>query len=513
VVGLGLATALTWGSASNVRGQTDGRTTGEEGEILVLAASSLTDVLPGIADAWHTRTGMRVRLSFDATSRLAPQAANGVPADVFISADGTWIRWLEERGAIDGASPTLIAENELVVVVPVGGERPRTPEALLTLERVALGGRSVPAGRYARQALRESGVWDRLERSVVVGGSVRGVLEWVARGEVPAGIVYRTDAMRESRLSVAFVFDETLHDRVRYWAAPLEAAPNERAAQAFVEYLVSESAAEMFESEGFRVADIGSARGAGASSLPDVGPRSASTLRSEGSSVSIVSAVRISLLVAVFATLVGLAPATWLGWLLARRDFRGKSLVSTIVLAPLVVPPVVTGFLLLTLLGTRAPLGGLFAALGFPVPFSIFGAIVAALIVGMPLYILAIRGAFEAVDPLYEELSWTLGVPPGRTFRRISLPLAVPGIAAGATLAFARSLGEFGATVVLAGNVEGSTRTISLAVYTLLESPSGREAIWAMVASSVGLSVLALFGYEALTRRQRRLRLEDDHGR
>ena len=226
---------------------------------------------------------------------------------------------------------------------------------------------------------------------------------------------------------------------------------------------------------------------------------------------SVWSAIRISFLVALLATLVGLVPAVALGWLLARRDFPGKSLVSTLVLAPLVMPPVVTGFLLLSLLGRQGPLGSALAALGISVPFTLVGATLAALVVGLPLYVLSIRGAFEAVDPLYEELSWTLGEPPRATFFRVSLPLALPGIAAGAILAFARALGEFGATVVLAGNVEGSTRTIALAVYTLLESPSGRTATWVLVSASVGLSLLALIGFEALNRHQRR-RMREDHG-
>ena len=145
-------------------------------------------------------------------------------------------------------------------------------------------------------------------------------------------------------------------------------------------------------------------------------------------------------------------------------------------------------------------------------PFTLLGATIAALVVGFPLYVISVRGAFEAVDPLYEELSSTLGVSPRRTFFRVSLPLALPGIVAGAVLAFARALGEFGATIVLAGNVEGSTRTISLAVYTLLESPSGREATWVLVGASVALSLIALLGFETLSRRQKQ-RLEDRHGR
>jgi molybdate transport system permease protein len=148
---------------------------------------------------------------------------------------------------------------------------------------------------------------------------------------------------------------------------------------------------------------------------------------------------------------------------------------------------------------------------GVSIPFTLVGAALAAFVVGLPLYVLSVRGAFEAVDPHYEELSWTLGVRPRETFRRISLPLALPGIVAGAVLAFARALGEFGATVVLAGNIEGSTRTIALAVYTLLESPSGRQTTWVLVGASVALSLVALLGFETLSRRQRR-RLEVHRG-
>ena len=144
-----------------------------------------------------------------------------------------------------------------------------------------------------------------------------------------------------------------------------------------------------------------------------------------------------------------------MGWLLARRDFLGKSFVSMIVMAPLVVPPVVTGFLLLSVLGRESALGGMLAAVGLPIPFTLLGATLAALVVGFPLYVMAIRAVFDTVDRRFEEVSWTLGVPKAPTFRRISLPLALPGIAAGAVLAFARALGEFGATVVLAGKHGG----------------------------------------------------------
>lgn len=215
-------------------------------------------------------------------------------------------------------------------------------------------------------------------------------------------------------------------------------------------------------------------------------------------------AIRLSLIVAAVATVLGLLPALALAWVLARRRFPGKSLLGSLLLAPLVLPPVVTGLLLLQAFGRNSPLGGMLADLGLPMSFSLGGAMLAALVVGFPLYVISIRSAFEAVDPRYEEVSLSLGVPPLATWRRVTLPLALPGIAAGMVLAFARALGEFGATAVIAGNMEGQTRTIALAVYTLLDAPNGETGVRTLVWASILLSVGALMGFEALNRWQRR---------
>ncbi|MFW5925183.1 MAG: molybdate ABC transporter permease subunit [Myxococcota bacterium] len=218
------------------------------------------------------------------------------------------------------------------------------------------------------------------------------------------------------------------------------------------------------------------------------------------------SAVRLSVEVGLWCTLLGAPVAVLVGWLLARRPFPGRTLLAAILMAPLVLPPVVTGLLLLALFARGGPLGPL------GVPFSFAGAVVAAFVVGLPLYVMAARNAFEAVDPRYEEVSWTLGMRPWRTFVRVTLPLALPGVAAGAVLTFARALGEFGATAVLAGNIEGQTRTISLAVYGLLESPDGRDASHVLVWASIGIGFAAMAGYELFVRWQRR-RLEIHRGR
>jgi molybdate transport system permease protein len=215
--------------------------------------------------------------------------------------------------------------------------------------------------------------------------------------------------------------------------------------------------------------------------------------------------------VALLATLLSLVPAVLLGWLLARRDFPGKSVLNAVLLAPMVIPPVVTGFLLLWFVGANGPLGEVLAGAGVALPFSFAAAVLAAAVVGFPLFVITVRNAFETVDPGLEEMARTLGSTPLQAFRRVTLPLARSGIAAGMILAFARALGEFGATVVLAGNLEGETRTIALAVYTLLEAPEGQQQVWILVAASVGISFLALAGFEALSRRQRRLMRRGGH--
>lgn len=213
--------------------------------------------------------------------------------------------------------------------------------------------------------------------------------------------------------------------------------------------------------------------------------------------MSPMSAIVLSLHAGLWCTVAGFPVAVGLGWILARTRFRGRTLLAGAVLAPLVLPPVVTGFLLLELVGRGGPFGNLGIA------FTAAAPVLAAFVVGLPLYVMTARNAFEAVDPRYEELSWTLGVPPRPTFVRVTLPLALPGLAAGAVLAFSRALGEFGATVVLAGNIEGRTRTIPLAIYTLLQSPGGNAAVTLLVGASLAVSLAAVVAYELFSQRQR----------
>jgi len=211
-----------------------------------------------------------------------------------------------------------------------------------------------------------------------------------------------------------------------------------------------------------------------------------------------------SLQVATACVIASAIPATACGWWLARHEFPGKTLVSAITLSPLVLPPVVTGYLLLEALGRRSVVGSFFAeTLGIPLSFSQPAAIVAAAVVSFPLFVATARLAFEGVDVRLEGIARVHGASRQRVFREITLPLALPGILAGSLLVFARALGEFGATAVVAGNIPGETRTIAIAVYTLLEDPEGDGTAALLTGISLGISLVAIAGYEALLRRQR----------
>jgi molybdate transport system permease protein len=212
-------------------------------------------------------------------------------------------------------------------------------------------------------------------------------------------------------------------------------------------------------------------------------------------------ALRLSLLVGLAATLLVLPPAAVLGHLLAPRAFRGKAAVETLLLLPLVLPPVVTGYLLLVLLGRRGPLGPWLDAVGLPVVFTWRGCVAASAVMAFPLAYRACRTAFEAVDRRLAAQARTLGASRLDAFLTVTVPLARGGLLAAAVLAFARSVGEFGATIVLAGNVEGETRTLPVAVFSEIQA-RGPEGSWRLAGLSILLAVGALAASEFLARRR-----------
>lgn len=210
--------------------------------------------------------------------------------------------------------------------------------------------------------------------------------------------------------------------------------------------------------------------------------------------------VALSLQISLAAIAGALPVAFGLAWVLARLRFPGKILLDGLVHLPLVLPPVVIGWLLLIAFAPDGPGGRLLALFGASVLFRWTGAAIAAAVMALPLMVRAIRLSLEAVDPRLEQAARTLGAGPWRTFATITLPLAAPGVLAGAVLGFARSLGEFGATITFVSNIPEETRTLPLAIYAALQLPDGDSAVWRLALMAVLLSLAALVASEALTR-------------
>ena len=214
------------------------------------------------------------------------------------------------------------------------------------------------------------------------------------------------------------------------------------------------------------------------------------------------TAILLSLRVATVATLVATPLAVAVAWLLARREFWGKALLDATIHLPLVLPPVVTGYLLLLTFGKRGLVGAwLYDHLGIVFAFRWTGAALACGIMSFPLLVRPIRLSIEAVDRRLEQAASTLGAAPWKVFLTVTLPLALPGIIAGAVMAFARALGEFGATITFVSNIPGETQTISAAIYTLLQIPGGEALAIRLVLIAIALSLGALIVSEWFARR------------
>jgi molybdate transport system permease protein len=214
------------------------------------------------------------------------------------------------------------------------------------------------------------------------------------------------------------------------------------------------------------------------------------------------TAILLSIRVATVATLVATPLGIALAFLLARREFWGKSLVDALVHLPLVLPPVVTGYVLLLAFGRRGPIGAFLAdTFGIVFAFRWTGAALACGVMSFPLLVRPMRLSIEAVDRKLEQAAETLGAAPWRVFFTVTLPLALPGVLAGMVLGFAKAIGEFGATITFVSNIPGETQTISSAIYSLIQTPDGDAAALRLVIVSVMIAVAALIGAEVFARR------------
>ncbi|MEG9498316.1 molybdate ABC transporter permease subunit [Mannheimia indoligenes] len=218
-----------------------------------------------------------------------------------------------------------------------------------------------------------------------------------------------------------------------------------------------------------------------------------------------LNAITLSLKVAFIAVVLALPFAVWVAWLLSRKQFWGKSILNGIVHLPLVLPPVVIGYLLLISMAKRGVIGQyLWEWFQFSFSFSWKGAVLASMVMAFPLMVRSIRLAFDSVDPKLEQAARTLGASPLKVFFTLNLPLAFSGIIAGSVLGFARSLGEFGATITFVSNIPNQTQTIPAALFTFIETPNGEMAAARLCLVAIAISLIALFCSEWLAERQKR---------
>lgn len=214
------------------------------------------------------------------------------------------------------------------------------------------------------------------------------------------------------------------------------------------------------------------------------------------------SAIQLSIGVAVICSVITLPVAIFFGWFLARKNFTGKSMLEGILHLPLVLPPITTGYLLLIIFGNKGFIGSFFyEKFGIQIAFSFYAAVIAAVFVSFPLVTRSIRLSIELVDQKLEEAARTLGASSFRVFFTITLPLALPGVISGFILSFARSLGEFGATISFAGNIQGKTQTLPLAIFSEMQVPGQEASTMRLVIVSVVISLIAMVAAEYLNRR------------
>ena len=433
--------------------------------VRVTAASSLGPPLTAlIGDA-------DVQLTLGGSGQLARQLQHGARADIVALAHPSWMDALRADGLLHEESITSLVSNRLVVVAR-DDLNLRSLTALATLQRVGVGAESVPLGRYTATAFESVGLREALEPRMVLSHSAQATVAQAAAGAVDAAVIYQSDAQSVPALTPQFIIDPGLHEPIVYPLALTRSGEENPEARALYAHLTSGDARSVFTAYGFEAAP------------PEARPQPPPPHRE----VATMAPLWRSIWVAAMAIALSLAPALLLAWLLARRSFRGKALLNTLCLSPLVLPPVVTGWLLLML----------FETLHLPFAFTRWAAVAAAAVVGFPLLLILTRAAIEGVDPRYEMMARSLGLGPFNAFRRVTLPMALPGIAAGSVLAFSRALGEFGATAMVAGDQPGETRTLALAIYALVEHPAGEAQAGALVAVSIAVTLVALLVYERL---------------
>ena len=440
--------------------------------VTVSAAVSLKESLSNIATAYERHHAEKVELNFGATGHLLAQIREGAPVDIFISASDEQMDQAESQKLVDPATRRVIAGNTLVLIEPANSPvmlNSFTDLAQPSVKRLAIGQpKTVPAGEYASQVLRHLNLDAAVHDRLVYGASVRQVLDYVERGEVEAGIVYATDARQsQGKVRIVATADALWHRPIRYVAAVVATSRNREAAGRFLTHLTTPAAQKMLSVEGFSV-----------------------TTRES----NLWPPLLLSLKVALVATVVVIVVGVPLAYAMARRPFAGKSILEAILVVPLVLPPTVVGYLILVAVGARSAIGRVLEnAFGYSLLFNWHGATLASAIVALPLLYLPTKAGFAGVDREMEDVARLMGANRLQVFWHVALPLARRGIASGLMLCFARALGEFGATIMVMGDLPGR-QTLPISIYNDYVSGDLARA-WPGVLALTAISLGVIFFY------------------
>ena len=487
LAGLLIAFTMLCGSASSPA-------LAQDKSLTVFAAASMKNALDDVDAAYTAKTGVKIAASYAASSTLAKQIEQGAPADVFLSADIDWMDYVTAKKSINEPTRINLLGNSIVLIAPKDSSINNvTIGPGFDLAKLAGAGKiatgdvnAVPVGKYAKAALEKLGAWDAAAPKFAMAESVRAALTLVARQEAALGIVYSTDAKVEPGVKIVGTFPADSHPPIIY---PVAATTTAKRGGRRLSRLPAHLGRQGHLRE-IRV--LVSRQSNHLERVFDISPTE-------------WTAIQLSLRVATVATLVATPLGIAVAWLLARREFWGKSIADAIIHLPLVLPPVVTGYLLLLTFGRRGLIGAWLAEhLGLVFAFRWTGAALACGIMSFPLLVRPIRLSIEAVDQRLEQAAGTLGATPWRVFLTVTLPLALPGVLGGMVLGFAKAIGEFGATITFVSNIPGETQTISSAIYSLIQTPDGDTAALRLVVVSILIAMAALIASEWFARRATR---------
>ena len=478
----------------------------QQKELSVFAAISLKDALSEIGATFTDENQVKVYYNFAASTTLQRQLEKGTSGDVFISASSRQVVALETHGLLESESRHNLLTNRLVLVSDAAAAiSVETPTNLVSPEisRIAIGHPDiVPAGAYAKEALTHFGLWETLQPKLIFGTDVRATLAYVTAGNVDIAIVYKTDTTLTENINVLYELPPEAYTPIIYPAVVMKSSPQKHLARRFITYLQSMENGEIFKKHGFTLL----------AKMPPTQHQKSPKVKSSKSTDSSfwtkmritpaeVAALTLSIKIALLSLIIMFPPGLLVGWLLAKRTFPGKAFLNTLVMCPQVLPPIVSGYILLILLGKQGVIGRfIYQTFGIEIVFSQLAVVIAVSVISFPLLVRGIVTGMEGVPLELENTARTLGASPMKVFWTITLPLAYRGVIGGTILGFSKSLGEFGATIMVAGNIPGQTQTMALAIFSAVHL--GEDvAVYRLVFISTVVAFAAIWLTERFTLR------------